>query len=1170
MNYTVKTLTPLRPTLWRSCRTLAIATGSFALIGNSLTAQQTSAAGAETDAEEVIALSPFTVNAEEDRGYQATNTLAGTRIRTELKDIGSAISVVTKQFLEDTGSTDNESLLVYTTNTETGGIQGNYTGLGGGEALNEGNALARPNTNNRVRGLNRADNTRDFFLTDIPWDTYAVDRIDLQRGPNAILFGLGSPAGIINATSSTAAFNDTGRVDVRIGSFGTYRGSFNINEEIIDDELAVRVAGLLERQKFQQDPAFEEDDRLFFAARWEPSFLKTDSMTTSLTSNYESGSITSNRPRTLPPEDRITPWFDLLNKTVYNPLEAYAPNPAIPGSGANTGGDPNYQPAIDQLFAGQQIRFTDPNSNAQDGFLRWGEVGGSQLFGIGPAGTIDEDVAMTPFWRSVAIANYPDYAQNANLPFANTLAPFKRKSLTDPSIFDYRNNLLDGTNKREWRDFDVINLKLSQTFFSNRLGFELAYDQQDYGDRSFSPLEGSPAITVDINTHLAPNLDPNPNVGRPYVYTRAAFGSRARQTDREVVQATAYANIRADDFMERSWFTKLLGRHVMTAFTSTQDIEQADQAFGSYRVDDSFSKSVGYSEFDIVQNELAFMSYLGPSLLDANSASGANISRINARQVPAASSILFFDSNWNSPGVDPAALWTRPYDGASSTQSENPSNYVGWAQGPVTILSAETEAGSKGITRLANKQLDTIDSTAFVWQAFLWDGALVPTYGYRKDESETFSTNLTSGTSAIDLDDGSYVLPSIPNNTVEGSSNSWSVVLHTDRFLPEMPWNSKVSLFYNESSNFQPIAGRINHLAQPLGAVSGDTTDYGFVLSTMDGRVNFKVNWYETNVKDASFDPGGIWVIGAQEARAIRAAKRFEANLNGDPGSNGWWYRPQNGQTQAEATTEQRLHVDSVLGNMPDASFLEAWGMDLEDGWKKNWWLGGSQPTGITSTADTSSEGIEFEMSLEPTKNLSIILNASKVKALNTNIAGSLKEFVAERNDHWNGPAGDIRMWWGGGTSSILKQWNQLFYSKYQLALQQEGTNVPELRPWRFNAIANYRFSEGLLNGFNLGGSVRWEDEVAIGYPVFNDTADGQDKFDVANPYWGEARENVDLWVGYNRKLTDKIRWRIQLNLKNIFASDDLIPITVQGDGSPGTYRIPNSKEFMLTNTFSF
>lgn len=51
--------------------------------------------------EEVYELSPFAVEAADSTGYQATSTLAGTRIKTNLKDLGASISVVTEEFMDD-------------------------------------------------------------------------------------------------------------------------------------------------------------------------------------------------------------------------------------------------------------------------------------------------------------------------------------------------------------------------------------------------------------------------------------------------------------------------------------------------------------------------------------------------------------------------------------------------------------------------------------------------------------------------------------------------------------------------------------------------------------------------------------------------------------------------------------------------------------------------------------------------------------------------------------------------------------------------------------------------------------------------------------------------------------------------------------------------------------
>ncbi len=131
------------------------------------TAPTPSGAPPSTD-EEVVVLSPFEVTASESTGYVATTTMAGSRINTELRDVGSAISVVTAEFLRDTGATNNQTLLQYTTNTEVGSIGGNFVNARAGATQDEASTFTNPNTNTRVRGLAAADNTRNFFLTTIP------------------------------------------------------------------------------------------------------------------------------------------------------------------------------------------------------------------------------------------------------------------------------------------------------------------------------------------------------------------------------------------------------------------------------------------------------------------------------------------------------------------------------------------------------------------------------------------------------------------------------------------------------------------------------------------------------------------------------------------------------------------------------------------------------------------------------------------------------------------------------------------------------------------------------------------------------------------------------------------------------------------------------------------
>ncbi|MBK8476832.1 MAG: TonB-dependent receptor plug domain-containing protein [Opitutaceae bacterium] len=286
------------------------------------------AAGTPAADEEVVLLSPFVVSAAEDKGYRATSTLAGTRITTDLKDVGSAISVITEQFMSDTGSHNAENLLVYATNTEVAGQGGSFAGTGDGAQAGM-EISSSPVANTRVRGLVSADNTRDFFLTDIPWDSYNVGRVDLQRGPNAILFGIGSPAGLVNSSTNQAALNNANKVEAGLVSYGTNRLSADFNRVLLDDELAVRVSLLRDDTKYKQTPAYRLDKRGYAAFRWDPKFLKTDSARTSLRANFEKGKVGGSAPRLPPPMDAITPWFANLNKAGYDMSTVNSTDPKV-------------------------------------------------------------------------------------------------------------------------------------------------------------------------------------------------------------------------------------------------------------------------------------------------------------------------------------------------------------------------------------------------------------------------------------------------------------------------------------------------------------------------------------------------------------------------------------------------------------------------------------------------------------------------------------------------------------------------------------------------------------------------------------------------------------------------------------------------------------------------
>jgi hypothetical protein len=123
------------------------------------------------------------------------------------------------------------------------------------------------------------------------------------------------------------------------------------------------------------------------------------------------------------------------------------------------------------------------------------------------------------------------------------------------------------------------------------------------------------------------------------------------------------------------------------------------------------------------------------------------------------------------------------------------------------------------------------------------------------------------------------------------------------------------------------------------------------------------------------------------------------------------------------------------------------------------------------------------------------------------------------------------------------------------------------------NFVTNYDFPRGWLKGFSVGGAVRWQDKVAIGYrPKAVTTAVGTMwATDRDRPIYGPRTTNYDVWFRYGRKLFhNKIHWSVQLNIRDLFGSKDLIPVAAQPDGSIASARIPQPNRWMLTNTFDF
>ncbi len=1150
-----------------------------------------------------IELSPFIVSGEGDRGYLARDTLAGTRIRTELKDVGSSISVITTKFLQDTNSTRADDLLVYTPNTEVSGQGGNFLGKGDGQVLTQISTNLNPGT--RVRGLTQADNTRDFFLTDIPWDSYNVGRVDLQRGPNSILFGIGSPSGIVNASINSASFKDSYKATIGFGSFGSQRYTLDLNEAIIPDQLAVRVSGLSDQTKYRQDPTFRDDERLYASARWDPGFLRKGSARTSFRASYERGRIDANMPRNTPPLDAITQWFSKIDP--------------------NKPAKPTYAgPEVEQSYR-QTPGFDRIGNNGTYSVDLQIDSSGSQGFALLPP--VDTDIPAGKRYFDIGLGTYQKYAIDAALPGA-TINAWKARSLTDASIFDFYNHLLEGPNNFQYIDFKAFNAAVTQSFFNDKVGIELAYDRQETKSGGFNYIQANAtAISVDIMQTLTFG-DPNPFVGRPMFLSAGGSGNWTERT-RETLRATAFAELNFKSIMGKdSFLGKVFGRNVVTGLWSRQEASTLSASYDGYFTNQFVSVAANglpYHAGSNFQGSLRLKNYFGAPIT-GTTASGLNLQGFKAKVNPVNTTVKVH--NYSNGGTDSIALPLV--------------NNV-----DVSDRDRRYNNGTMG--------LDQVDSLAAVWQGYWFDGLVVPMIGYRVDEQENRAvTNppaYTLGTKTLrDIYAPTWVLPAAPN-TAKVKSKTYSVVTHLPpSWRNRLPGRMNVSLLYNQSENVQPGASRRDIRGGSVGDPMGDTKEYGVAISALDDRLILKVAHYETRVANATLSDSlasTVGVIGAAERYAMRAYRqtldltrsqgpnwvpgatgnvgKYSGQIgqtvygyaDGDPNKPVTWQPDGPAQYAANGTSfnypnsllvkaynEQRAAIADYQANgfITDAAFIQYWldhatNVDYVQLSDPNFNyttqsvsnLGG--PPGLAVTGDTFSKGYELELTASDLfiDGLQLSVNVSKTTARRMNLAQSFTDWVEARWAVYQGPAGDIRIWGnsvgmgnddrddpvngtpeahGRDGEDVRGLYKRSVMAPYWSFRELENADVAELKPWAFNVVGNYDFRQGPLRGLSVGGAYRWQDRNVIGFPI--KVVNGQETIDVENPYRGSTLGTTDAWVGYSRRLSYRINWRIQLNLRNAFATKDLSKVTANPDGSGAAYRIPEPRTFVITNTFEF
>lgn len=217
---------PLATRVHRLCRLVLACLLPLGLVAKVGHGQQSPAPhnSEEEDPIDVVELSPFVVQEEQDEGYRRFNTATATRVGVNIAETPLNIQVISREFLDDLHIDSLNAAFDY-----SAGVKSSY----------DFSVLATSNV--RIRGMPTDVIYRDGFRKYANTHLDGVDRVEVVKGPASLFFGRAEPGGIINYTSKKPQFRSATQLDLTYGSDDYYKGLIDHQGVLAEDKLAYRA-----------------------------------------------------------------------------------------------------------------------------------------------------------------------------------------------------------------------------------------------------------------------------------------------------------------------------------------------------------------------------------------------------------------------------------------------------------------------------------------------------------------------------------------------------------------------------------------------------------------------------------------------------------------------------------------------------------------------------------------------------------------------------------------------------------------------------------------------------------------------------------------------------------------------------------------------------------------
>lgn len=198
-------------------------------------------------------------------GYRATRSATATKTDTPLAETPQAVTVVTRDQIVDQGALNLQDALTY-----AAGVRSDAYGL---DSRTDSVLVRGSEPTTFIDGLRQ---TNGYYTSAARPDPFTLERIEVLRGPSAMMYGQGSTAGVVNLVSKRPLDTFQGEVGVLVGNHGLRQLQADVTGPLTaDGEWLYRLVAVGRDADTQVD--YVNDDRalLMPSLTWKPNGATT-------------------------------------------------------------------------------------------------------------------------------------------------------------------------------------------------------------------------------------------------------------------------------------------------------------------------------------------------------------------------------------------------------------------------------------------------------------------------------------------------------------------------------------------------------------------------------------------------------------------------------------------------------------------------------------------------------------------------------------------------------------------------------------------------------------------------------------------------------------------------------------------------------------------------------